>query len=101
MTVISIEQMPNNEKAIKVRGHDACALLYCRNLIKSIIPAYFRRYDRALRCWVVHPFGRAELYHFLSYADVFGPAEVRRADLLAALRAANAAYSEATQRLAA
>jgi len=97
MTLISIEQMPDNEQAIWVWGHDARARLRCRNLLKCIIPDYLRRYDRTRGCWVVHQLARAELYHFLSFADVFGPAEVRQADLLAAFRAAN----EATRRRAA
>ncbi len=81
MTLISIERMPNNEKAIKVRGRDSGAVLHCQNLIKKIIPACFRHYDRSLRCWVVHPFGAAELHHFLCFAGAFVPAEVRRAEM--------------------
>jgi hypothetical protein len=78
MTMISIERTPNNEKAIKVQGYNSSAVLHCQNLIKKIIPACFRRYDRALRCWVVHPLGEAELHHFLCFAEAFVPAEVNR-----------------------
>jgi hypothetical protein len=83
--MITLKRDPRGDFLIFFASRDR----YCRTLLKNLIPAYFRHYDRSLRCWVVHPFGVAQLYHFLSFADVFGPAEVRPADLRAALRAAN------------
>jgi hypothetical protein len=77
---IFIKKTPLGDFEIKLKSDDSDtdALLHCRNLIKQIIPACFRRYDRALRSWVVHPLADAELRHFLCFAAAFVPAEVRR-----------------------
>jgi hypothetical protein len=77
---IFIEKTLLGDFEIKLKSDDSdtAALLHCRNLMKRIIPACFRHYDRALRCWVVHPLGDAELRHFLCFAEAFVPAEVNR-----------------------